>query len=86
MTSRRKKRNTMIKKEIRSLQAAGLKIKDAVPIVADKYCLSEHRIFDIWYDKKISDQDRPDGINLRSHLLPALIMMTVLFNQYQTIF
>lgn len=85
MTLRRKKRNTMIKKEIRALQAAGLKIKDAVPIVADKFSLSEHRILDIWYDKKISEQDRPDEIKLRDHLVPVLILLTVLFKQYQVI-
>ncbi len=63
------------------MQAAGLKIKDAVPIVADKFSLSEHRILDIWYDKKISEQDRPDGIKLRDHLIPALIMMCVMADQ-----
>lgn len=63
------------------MQAAGLKIKDAVPIVADKFALSEHRILDIWYDKKISEEDRPDETNLRSHLIPVLIIMSVMTEQ-----
>lgn len=81
MTLRRRQRNDRIKEEIRTLQASGLKIKDAVPIVADKFSLSESRILDIWYSKKVNSNAKTGGTKIKSYLAPALILLTVLADQ-----
>jgi 3-mercaptopyruvate sulfurtransferase SseA len=41
-----------IRAEIKLLKESGVKVKDAVVIVGDKFHLSASRVWDIWYQKK----------------------------------
>ncbi len=49
MTEKRKIRNNKIRADIKKHKEFGMKIKDAIVIVADIYFLSSHRIREIWY-------------------------------------
>lgn len=77
MSLKKIKRDKRIKEDIRSLHASGIKIKDAIAIVADKYSLSDARTLEIWYDKKVNYHAGSTGIKLNTHLAPALLLLAI---------
>ena len=83
MTKKRTLRNNEIKKQIHGLVDTGMKVKDAIKLVADKFYLSYHHVSDIWYgkDKKVNSHVKTGETKIKSHLAPALILLTVLADQ-----
>jgi hypothetical protein len=71
MSEKREIRNNRIRTEIRKRNELGMKIKDAITIVADMFYLSSDRIRDIWYHK--------EKINKRSKQLQSIISVGLVF-------
>ena len=56
--TRREMRDNKIREEIKLLIGSGFKIKEAIPLVGDKFYLSPATIKDIWYCKNIRIRDK----------------------------